>query len=127
MESLIEYNKLFFKLTETFLSTGKTPISLSPETLPRIKPPDHMDQAVDLPSFTNLYQTFSHTVAGLVLYAFVAFFALMIMKHDEGEFTTISWNNQETSFFIIVNALEELLTNCSARVLKANGDSLGRK
>ena len=110
MESLIKYDELFFKLAKTFFSLGKTPISLSPKTLPQIKP-----QVVDLPSFTNLCQTFSHTAARWML---CTLFTAQLFQ----EIVV----NSPSSDLIIFNALEELLTNCSARVLKANNDRLGR-
>ena len=97
MESLIEYNELFFTLVETFF---KTPVSLIPKTLPQIKSPDHMDQAVDLRSFTNICQTFSHVVARWML---CGFFAAQLFQK-----TVV---NSLSSDLMIVNALEELLTN----------------
>ena len=115
MESLTEYDELLFTLVETFFFTGKAPVSLIPKTLPQIKSPDHMDQAVDLRSFTNICQTFSHVVARWML---CGFFAAQLFQKIVV--------NSLSSGLMIVNALEELLTNCSARVLKASDDSLGR-
>ena len=109
LEIATHYEELFLRLAEKHFKTGRTPISISPKVLPDIKPSEHRDPDVDLPSFSKLYASFGNTIAKWMI---CTLFAVQLFQ----EMTVIS----PSSEIIITNMLEEVLLNCSARELKTN-------
>lgn len=49
----VDDEEFFFKLSDSYSQTGRTPMLLSPRTVPIISPPPQIDESVDLPSFTR--------------------------------------------------------------------------
>ena len=96
--------QLFHMCVQKVIQTGRTPLTNSPRTLPDIKPPEHLDSGVSLPNFSILYNKYRNSAARWMLSAF--FLAQLFQEISE---ETLS------SELLIVNMLEELLWNCSAR------------
>ena len=110
--------ELFFKLAYSYFWTGRTPMLLSPRTLARISPPPHLDENVNLPSFTNLNQSFNHTEARCSL---CGFFITQIFQE------AVKKNLRSEA--IIINVLKEVLYSLSVLMLKSkdeNDDSVLR-
>ena len=101
--------QLFHMYVQKFIQTGRTPLTNFPRTLPDIKPPEHLDSGVSLPNFSILQNKYRNNVARWMLSAF--FLAQLFQEISE---ETLS------SELLIVNMLEELLWNCSARELMSN-------
>ena len=101
--------QLFHMCVQKFIQTGRTPLTNSSRTLPDIKPPEHLDSGVSLPNFSILYNKYRNSTARWMLSAF--FLAQLFQEISE---ETLS------SELLIVNMLEELLWNCSARELMSN-------
>ena len=94
---------------EKFIQTGQTPLTDSPRTLPDIKPPEHLILNSPLPSFSRLYTVYHNTTASWMFSAF--FLAQLFQEINEEAPSTEA---------LIVNMLEELLLNCSAKKLMSN-------
>ena len=91
---------------------------LSPRTLARISPPPHLDENVNLPSFTYLNQSFNHTEARCYL---CGFFITQIFQE------AVKKNLRSEA--IIINVLKEVLYSLSVLMLKSkdeNDDSVLR-
>ena len=101
------FERLFFKCADKFFETGKTPMNKSSTILPDINLPDHIDRGSGQPVFSELYKKYRNTKTEWML---ASFFVAQLFKE-------ISSNNLESKM-LIVNMLEELLLNCSARDLK---------
>ena len=101
--------KLFHMCVGKFIQTGRTPLANSPRTLPDIKPPEHLILNSPLPSFSRLYTVYRNTTASWMLSAF--FLAQLFQEISEETPSTEA---------LIVNMLEELLLNCSAKELMSN-------
>ena len=101
--------QLFHMCVQKFIQTGRTPRTNSPRTLPDIKPPEHLDSGVSLTNFSILYNKYRKNAARWMLS--VVFLVQLFHKISE---ETLS------SELLIVNMLEELLWNCSARELTSN-------
>ena len=105
------FKRLFFKCADKFFETGKTPMNISGTILPKINLPNHMDRGSGVTVFSELYKKYRNTKAGWMI---ASFFIAQLFKE-------ISSNNLESET-LIVNMLEELLLNCSARDLKTRAD-----
>ena len=103
------YKKLYFRCVDKFIETGKTPLSNSGRTLPKINPPGHLDKDIRLPVVSQLYHECRETSASFMLSAF--FMGHLFNKINDG-----GLEREE----ITVPMLKELLVNCSARILKSN-------
>ena len=101
--------QLFHMCVQKSIQAGRTPLTNSPRTLPDIKPPEHLDSGVSLPNFSILYSKYRNSAARWMLSAF--FLAQLFQEISE---ETLS------SELLIVNMLEELLWNCSARELMSS-------
>ena len=91
---------------------GRTPLSNSGRTLPKINPPDHLYRAKTLSAFSPLFKIYRGRVdagAGWMLVAF--FVGQLFQKIDE---------ESPQSEMLIVNMVEQLLSNCSAGDLKSD-------
>ena len=79
--------------------------------LPKINPLNHIDRGTALPVFSEFKKKYRNTKAGWMLASFIV---VQLLKE-------IPSNNLESEM-LIVNMLEELLLNCSARDLKTRPD-----
>ena len=98
-------------LPDKFFEMGKTPMNNSGTILPKINSPDHMDRGTALQVFSELYKKYRNTKAGWIL---ASFYVARLFKE-------ISSNNLESEM-VIVNMLDDLILNCSARDLKTRLD-----
>ena len=101
--------QLFGMCIRKFIQTGRTPLTNSPRTLPDIKPMEHLDSSVSLPNFSILYNKYRKSAARWMLSTL--FLAELFQQISKETFSSES---------LIVNMLEELLWNCSARELMSN-------
>ena len=106
----LAFERLFFKCANKFFETGKTPMNKSGTILPKINLPHDMDRGTALPVFQSFKKN-RNTKTGWML---ASFFVAQLLKE-------ISSDNLQSEMFII-NMLEELLLNCSARDLKTRPD-----
>ena len=106
LEIATHYEELFLRLAEKYFETGRTPISILPKVLPDVKPSEHRDPDVDLPSFSKLYASFGNTIANL---HFVC--SATISRNDSQIAFLRNYNNKN---------VRRGLLNCSARELKTN-------
>ena len=88
---------------------GRKPLSNSRGILPKIYPPDHLDRAITLPAFSSLFKIYRNNEVGWMLVAF--FVGQLFQEIDE---------KSPQSEMLIVNMLEELLSNCSPGDLKSD-------
>ena len=84
LEIATHYEELFLRLAEKYFETGRTPISISPKVLPDVKPSEHRDPDVDLPSFSKLYASFGNKSLICTLFA-VQLFQEMTVKSPSSE------------------------------------------
>ena len=108
-EEVVGAQQLFHMCVQKFIQTGRTPLTNSPRTLPDIKPLEHLNSGVSLPNFSILYNKYRNSAARWML---SAFFLVQLFQEISKE--TLS------SELLIVNMLEELFWNCSARELMSN-------
>ena len=101
--------QLFHMCVQKFIQKGCTPLTNSPRTLPDIKLPEHLNSGVSLPNFSILYKKYRNNAARWMLSTF--FLAQMFQEISE---ETLS------SELLIVDMLEELLWNCSAKEFMSN-------
>ena len=106
---VLGYENLLFKCADKFFQTGRTPLNNSSRTLPKINPLDHLDRATTLPAFFLLFKIYRNTGMGWKL---AAFFVGQLFQEIAEE--------SPQSEMLIVNMLEELLSNCSARDLTSD-------
>ena len=113
MQDDVSHEELYFKMAEKYFGKGETPLSTSPKNLPEIRPPSRLGSSTTIPSFSSLYREFSDTHAKWML---TSFFIMQLFQE--------SVERSESFKLVITNALEELLFNCSAKVLKSGKDLL---
>ena len=105
------FERLFFKCTDKFFETGKTPMNESGTILPKIILLNHMDRGIPQPVFSELYKKYRDTKAGWML---VSVFVAQLFKE-------ILRDNLESEM-LTINMFQELLLNCSTRDLKTRPD-----
>ena len=86
------FERLFFKCTDKFFETGKTPMNESGTILPKIILLNHMDRGIPQPVFSELYKKYGDTKAGWMLVSvFVAqLFKEILRDNLESEMLTIN-------------------------------------
>ena len=98
-----------FKCVDNFFQTGRTSLNNSGRTFSKINTLDHLDRTTTLPAFSPLFKIYHNIGVGWMLAAF--FVGQLFEKIAEESLQ---------SEMLVVNMLEELHSNCSARDLKSD-------